>query len=72
MPIRKIKPDQHRLDYKNWFVWRYMDLFEFLNIIENKELFFTSLKSFEDSYESHLTIELKSKLLKELKKYLYR
>lgn len=34
------------------YLWKYMDLFKFLNFIRHKELYFSSLNDFDDVYES--------------------
>lgn len=59
--------DRLTLDnYEGRHLWRYMDIYEFLNIIEKNELYFTNLTLFEDSYESSLSEELKIILENEL------
>lgn len=53
-------------------IWRYMDFFEFMHLIQNESLHFTNIQQFEDNYERILPNEIKSKIGEELSGYLGR
>ena len=51
MPYTEHRVFQIYPEVENLYIWRYMDFTKFLNILENKALFFTRADKFEDPLE---------------------
>lgn len=55
------KVHRDKIDGRN-VLWRYMDLTKFMDMIQNRTLFFTRADRFEDKYEGSFTKSIKEKI----------
>jgi len=55
--------------YKGLFLWRYIDLFQLINLIENEDIQFVRLDHFEDSLEAVTGEMIWDKAFGEIEKY---